>query len=84
MRYCKDTDLVTEKHVAFNFLTKEIASLVEKLPERCKLVYRLSRENGMNNRQIASSLLLSEKTVENQLTKALSFIRQHLAAYKNE
>ncbi|NQX41357.1 RNA polymerase sigma-70 factor, ECF subfamily [Pedobacter steynii] len=84
MRYCKDTDLVTEKHVAFNFLTKEIASLVDKLPERCKLVYRLSRENGMNNRQIASSLLLSEKTVENQLTKALSFIRQHLADYKNE
>ncbi|AOM80898.1 hypothetical protein BFS30_19840 [Pedobacter steynii] len=84
MRYCKDTDLVTEKQVAFSFLTKEIASLVEKLPERCQQIYRLSRENGMNNRQIAASLLLSEKTVENQITKALSFIRQHLSAYKNE
>lgn len=83
MRYQNDTDTVTEKQVAFSFLKKELNDLVEQLPERCRLIYRLSRESGLNNRQIASSLLLSEKTVENQITKALSFIRHHLAAYKN-
>lgn len=83
MRYQHDTDIVTEKQVAFSFLRKELNDLVEQLPERCRLIYKLSRESGLNNRQIAASLLLSEKTVENQMTKALSFIRHHLAAYKN-
>lgn len=82
--YAKEAEAVTEKQVAFSFLSRELNTLVDELPERCRLIYRLSRERGLNNRQIASSLLVSEKTVENQITKALSYIRHRLRQYKNE
>jgi RNA polymerase sigma-70 factor (ECF subfamily) len=83
MRYHTEADLSTEKQVAFSMLSQKVNRLVDRLPERCQAIYRLSRENGLNNRQIASSLLVTEKTVENQITKALSFIRNRLAEYKN-
>lgn len=82
--YTNEAEAVTEKQVAFSFLSRELNTLVDELPERCKLIYKLSRERGLNNRQIASSLLVSEKTVENQITKALSYIRHRLRQYKNE
>lgn len=48
---------------------------VEKLPERCRLVFKCSREQGMPVREIARTLQLSPKTVENQLTRALRHLR---------
>lgn len=70
----------TEQQVLYRFLKEEIDHMVQLLPQRCKLVYELSRNEGMNNKEIASSLLITEKTVENQLTKALKFIRKGLRA----
>ncbi|WP_212001754.1 RNA polymerase sigma factor [Chitinophaga sp. HK235] len=44
---------------------------VNKLPEKCQLIFRYSREQGMPVKEIAQTLNISSKTVENQLTKAL-------------
>lgn len=71
----------TEKQVLYNFLREDVDKLVKLLPERCRAVYLLSRVKGLNNREIAVNLLISEKTVENQLTKALNFIRKGLREY---
>ncbi len=71
----------TEKQVLYAFLKEDVDKLVTSLPERCKEVYQLSRVMGLNNRDIASNLLISEKTVENQLTKALKFLRKGLKKY---
>jgi len=71
----------TEQEVLYRFLREDIDKLVNCLPERCKAVYVLSREKGLNNQEIAGNLLISEKTVENQLTKALKFIRKGLEKY---
>lgn len=71
----------TEKQVLYHFLKQDIEKLVVLLPERCKDIYNLSRERGLNNKEIALGLSISEKTVENQLTKALSFLRNGLKKY---
>jgi RNA polymerase sigma-70 factor (family 1) len=71
----------TEQEVLYRFLREDIDKLVNCLPERCRAVYVLSREKGLNNQEIAGNLLISEKTVENQLTKALKFIRKGLEKY---
>ncbi|EDM35476.1 RNA polymerase sigma factor (possible RNA polymerase sigma-24 factor) [Pedobacter sp. BAL39] len=71
----------TEKQVLYRFLKEDVDKLVGMLPERCKDVYQLSRIKGMNNKEIAVNLLISEKTVENQLTKALNFLRKGLKKY---
>ena len=71
----------TEKQVLYSFLKEDVDKLVGMLPERCKDVYQLSRIKGLNNKEIAVNLLISEKTVENQLTKALNFLRKGLKKY---
>lgn len=70
-----------DQYLNFRELEQQIRDLVGALPERCRIVYHLSREQGLNNKMIAMQLGIAEKTVENQLTKALSRIR---AALENE
>lgn len=61
---------------------KEIALLiemtVEQMPEQRKKIYRLSRNEGLKNEEIARELDISKKTVENQLSLALKEIRKIL------
>jgi len=71
----------TEKQVLYSFLKADVDKLVDMLPDRCKGVYLLSRVKGLNNKEIAVDLFISEKTVENQLTKALNFLRSRLKKY---
>jgi RNA polymerase sigma-70 factor (family 1) len=52
--------------------------MVNNLPEQCRIVYRLSREEGYTRREIAETLEISEKTVANHLTKALGTLRTAL------
>lgn len=58
---------------------KRIVARVEKLPERRRTVFRLSRGKGMSNKEIAQALNVSEKTVERQITLALQDIRKTLS-----
>jgi RNA polymerase sigma-70 factor (family 1) len=53
------------------FVKKE----VDKLPERCKLIFKYSRNEEMPVKQIAKELNLSTKTVENQINKALKHLK---------
>lgn len=48
---------------------------VNQLPERRKEVFLLSKEEGMTNKEIASRLSISVKTVENQMTSSRHFIK---------
>ncbi len=65
----------TENEVAFNELKKTLGQVIDGLPCRCREVYRLSREECMSNKEIAIKLSISEKTVEQHITKALFYIR---------
>lgn len=59
-------------------LLAQISSIVDTLPEKCKEVYKLSREEHLSHKEIASLLNISTKTVENHLTKALRLLRTSL------
>lgn len=48
---------------------------IERLPARCRLIFMLSRQQGMTYAQIAESLDLSVKTVEAQMGRALRALR---------
>ncbi len=52
-----------------------------RLPERCRLVFALSREHGLTYAEIAAALDISHKTVEAHMTRALSALRQALDGY---
>ncbi|WP_164974205.1 RNA polymerase sigma factor [Filimonas effusa] len=64
-----------DEQLQLKFLYEQFYDLTQQLPEKCRLVYRLSREEGLTNKEIAGHLDISEKTVESQMTKALKKLR---------
>jgi RNA polymerase sigma-70 factor (family 1) len=56
----------------------QIQTCINQLPEKCRIVFQLSREQGKTNAQIAHELEISEKTVEGHITKALHTLRGSL------
>jgi RNA polymerase sigma-70 factor, ECF subfamily len=55
-----------------------IVKAIEKLPPACKTIFLLSREKELSYKEIAASLDISVKTVENQMGKALKILREEL------
>jgi RNA polymerase sigma-70 factor (ECF subfamily) len=53
----------------------DLQDAIDRLPPRCKLIFTLSRQQGMSYAEIAASLGLSVKTVEAQIGRALRVIR---------
>lgn len=68
-------ELQVETSLHFKKVLEVIKSEVEHLPERCRLIFKYSREQGKPVKQIAKELNISPKTVENQLNKALKQLR---------
>lgn len=68
----------TEQIVEFRNVEGLANRLVEEMPEKRREIFRLSREQGYTNKEIAEKLKISVKTVENQITAALRFLREHL------
>ena len=50
---------------------KQIQKAIESLPPRCRLIFKLIKEDGLKYKEVAELLNLSVKTVENQM--AISF-----------
>ncbi|WP_121356005.1 RNA polymerase sigma-70 factor [Flavisolibacter nicotianae] len=52
-----------------------LAKAMEQLPPKCREVFMLSRLSGQTYQQIADSLGISVKTVENQMGKAIKTLK---------
>lgn len=59
-------------------LENEINKAIKSLPEKCREVFLLSRQQQLTYKEIAATLGIAEKTVENQMGKALKILHQHL------
>ncbi|MDE6562463.1 MAG: RNA polymerase sigma-70 factor [Muribaculaceae bacterium] len=67
-----ETDIDTSERDA------KIWRAIGMLPEKCKKVFLMSKQKGMSNEQIAEEMGIAVKTVKNQMTKALSRLREVL------
>lgn len=74
-RHWREDAWETENRLQYNELQTQLASLVNALPEKCRIVYELSRESGYSQKKIAAELGIAEKTVEAHLSSALRKIR---------
>lgn len=83
------TYIDTQKKIALEFFIEEDPEVIkgkikkvyieiEKLPPRCKEIFILSKIQGLRYREIAETLHISIKTVEKQISKALSKIKEAL------
>lgn len=79
-RWFKEEMLRQEAEECVNM--EEFASVyyeaIDKLPEKCKLIYQYCREKKKSYQQVSQELEISIKTVENQMSIALKKIRGHI------
>ena len=79
------TDIGSDITVEDTLFAKEIRLLIEmvvsEMPAQRQRIYRMSREQGVSNEEIASKLGISKRSVENQISLALKEIRQAVTAY---
>jgi RNA polymerase sigma-70 factor, ECF subfamily len=59
-------------------LQAKIATVLEKLPERCGKIFCMNRFEGLRYSEIAEKLSVSVKTVEANMGRALKLFRQEL------
>ncbi|MBN1413477.1 MAG: RNA polymerase sigma-70 factor [Bacteroidales bacterium] len=74
----EDFSMETTENIDFNSLKNQLTQLVSRLPSRRKEIFTKSRIEGFSVKEIAEEMNISKKTVENQLTEALRFIRSNL------
>ncbi|MGO1243787.1 MAG: RNA polymerase sigma factor [Sphingobacterium sp.] len=55
-----------------------IHSALSILPARCQQIFRMSRFEQLSNDEIAHELGISKRSVENQITRALHFLREKM------
>ena len=67
-----DADLAAAETVAV------VQAAIARLPERCRLVYTLHREQGLSYAEIAAVMEISPKTVDVQMGRALKALRRSL------
>jgi RNA polymerase sigma-70 factor (ECF subfamily) len=76
--YQFETTVNDEDKLDALFLQEYVNGIVEKMPEKCRLVFGYSRDLGMKNSEIATKIQITEKGVEANLTRALRIIRGEL------
>ncbi|MFD2871691.1 RNA polymerase sigma-70 factor [Mucilaginibacter ximonensis] len=78
-------DIRAEEHLDLEVkeLKNFIAQLIQELPERCREVFLLSRDERLSHRQISERLGISEKTVDDHITRALKKLRIPLGRLAN-
>lgn len=58
-----------------------IDDVIEKMPEQRKQIYKLSRNEGLTNAEIAEKLNTTKRNVESQLSLALKEIRRAISIF---
>ena len=77
-----DDILVTPASINYNpeqiLITSELANRINAtiamLPTRCKLIFKLAKEDGLKYNEIAQLLNISVKTIDNQMAIAVKKI----------
>ena len=64
-----------EDRLHYRYLLDQVNQEIDNLPEKCRAIFKMSREEYMSNKDIAEYLQISESTVENQIRKALQRIK---------
>jgi RNA polymerase sigma factor (sigma-70 family) len=68
-----------ERRVSARQELERIRAIVAKLPTQCRRVFELRKFDGLSHKEVARQMGLSEKTVENHLTRALARVAAALA-----
>ncbi len=64
--------------VEYASVIEYIDTLIEKLPEKRKQIFIKSRKEGLSSKEIAKELHMTSGTVDNNISEAIKFIKNHI------
>ena len=73
-----DRYVLNEESLEIKELQEMINSFIQQLPEKCREIFKLSREQHLTNKAIAAKLGISEVTVAVQIKRALDKLKGNL------
>lgn len=78
------TTVMTDDLLLGKETSEMLSSFINELPEKCKIVFKMSREDGFSNKEISQKLNLSIKTVEAHITKAIKELKGKIQYFNPE
>jgi RNA polymerase sigma-70 factor (ECF subfamily) len=78
LNYFQEVSNTPENRLLLRETEHLLLKAIEQLPPQQHLIYCLSREQGLNQEEIAAKLDISKNTVKSHMSKALRFIRNYL------
>lgn len=77
------TENQTEEIIISDEYQQMLKNAIELLPPQRKLVFRMSRFEGMSHAEIAAALHLSPGTIKNHMIHALKFLKQYFQVHSD-
>jgi len=76
------SEINPDEILKYEELNRKFFDLMEALPERRRLIFKMSRFQGLKYKEIAEMLSISLKTVEANMSKTLQYLRENLREYR--
>lgn len=64
-------------------MRQRLLEAIKALPPKCRIIFKLTKEDGMKQKEVAELLNVTPKTVENQLAIALKKICESVRQYSD-
>ncbi|MGV8094999.1 MAG: RNA polymerase sigma-70 factor [Mangrovibacterium sp.] len=67
-----------DEQLEYKSTLEQVNRLIEKLPEKQRIIFLKSRKEGKSSKEIANEMNLAPGTVDNQISIAIKFLRKNL------
>jgi RNA polymerase sigma-70 factor (family 1) len=78
-----DKDASPAEQAISRDMYRHLQEAINELPPRCRVIFKLAKQDGLKQKEIAELLHVSLKTVENQLAIALKKLSQRVMAFRS-
>lgn len=68
-----------EEQLEYKAILEQVDQLIDKLPQKQRIIFTKSRKEGKSTKEIAVEMNLAPGTVDNQISAALKFLRKNLS-----
>lgn len=73
-----------QKELEWKEISFQLDKTIDNLPDQCRTVFKLIREEGLRYKQVAEILNISPRTVETQLFRAIKKLDKVIQAYQGK
>lgn len=73
----QDATCTADNQLLLKEMLQDYDSVIQALPQKRRIIYRMVREEGLSHREIAARLNISTNTIEKHMNEALHTLRAH-------